>query len=186
MKIPEVELVIKPKLIEVWYKGRHYSSFAVNEEHKLIYSIHRSDILDSSGTYLVGSGFERLDVYTLVKEILEENSVAIPRYAKRKASTTVIRAPRKQSSNGSSSNDSILEHARDQVLNAILDSLIDNPDQSRAFRQAETARIAKKFKEGLFVVAGVRAALTRGSYGDESRLIAKRKRQRSSLARGRS
>jgi hypothetical protein len=69
------------------------------------------------------------------------------------------------------------EQKRDTIRNDILDSEIKNPKQSESERAAETARIARKRKVTKMQVAGVRAALSSGTYGERSKLVARRKRE---------
>lgn len=64
----------------------------------------------------------------------------------------------------------------DPVLEAILDSLIDHPNQISSFRAAETRRIAEEFGVRMYAVAGVRAALTKGIYGDTAENLVKARR----------
>lgn len=113
--------------------------------------------------------------------------MALPKYQKEKVDETkprVIRASRKPKvgSGGNSGPDTIAETQRDKVLNAILDSLLDHPDQDKTFTSTETKRIAKKYNQGHMQVAGVRANLTRGSYGDLDKMLRSRRRQRSQVA----
>lgn len=54
----------------------------------------------------------------------------------------------------------------DLVLQAILDSLVRHPNQTKPFQAKETERIAQELDVRKFAVAGVRAALTKGMYGD--------------------
>lgn len=64
------------------------------------------------------------------------------------------------------------------ALNAILDSYIDEPVQSRTRTAQITREIAERFEFPKYAVAGVRAALTKGTYGDFDDLVSARRRAR--------
>jgi hypothetical protein len=64
---------------------------------------------------------------------------------------------------------------RDQILLKIIDSLIENPNQTPTERSLVTHRIAAREGVDVMVVAGVRAAFTRETYGVPRLLIRKRK-----------
>lgn len=176
MRYDELEIAISAQKVEIWHQGRCMASMGVTED---------GFVLASNNTVRTGLPYLQLgkiDVSILVKE--EEPAVGLPRYTKKKAKTEVIKAPRAAKRAGATvAVDNIDAFKRDQVLNAILDSIIDRPDQKPAFRASETKRIAAEFSEPLFAVAGVRAALTRGTYGDPDEVLSKRKRQRARLAR---
>jgi hypothetical protein len=57
------------------------------------------------------------------------------------------------------------------VVNDLLASLAANPNQTPSERSEVTGRIARRRRLTRQQVAGVRASLTRGVYGDPSRLI---------------
>lgn len=71
---------------------------------------------------------------------------------------------------------------RQTVLNDLLDSLIAHPKQSIDLRASETKRIARKRRVGVMQVAGVRAALTSGSYGSVPTLLRQRRRSAASAS----
>jgi len=73
------------------------------------------------------------------------------------------------------------EIVRNKILDDIIMSLARTPNQNTVKIRNETDRIAKRHKVGKFVVAGVRANLTRGTYGNQTRLIAARKAQLTKL-----
>lgn len=181
----EIELVVHDSSIEVYFRGRHYLSLAIKEESgQLALAWCRDDIEFIEG-YL-GSGLRALDVYITTLDRPLEGSMALPKYQKEKVDETrprVIKARRKPKtgSGGNSGPDAIAETDRDKVLNAILDSLLDHPDQDNEFTRAETKRIATKHKVGHMQVAGVRAAFTKGSYGEPERELRRRRRQRAQI-----
>lgn len=57
------------------------------------------------------------------------------------------------------------------VVNDLIASLAANPNQSPADRAEITGKIARRRRLTTQQVAGVRASLTRGVYGEPSRLI---------------
>lgn len=105
----------------------------------------------------------------------EDSAVALPRTrAQRKTATTeTIRPARraKPSRTYLSRTDGITDPQKEKVLNMVLRSLKRNPHQSRAEVAAESHRIADACGVGVMAVAGVRANLTRGAYGDPKKLI---------------
>lgn len=105
--------------------------------------------------------------------------MALPKAVAQRTSTSASRVLRAtdDSANAAIHVDSISKDNRDRVLIAILDSIILNPFQTKAERVEETLRIAQELNERKFAVAGVRAALARGTYGDATKLIRNRKAQ---------
>lgn len=69
------------------------------------------------------------------------------------------------------------------ALNAILDSYLDEPVQSRTRTAQITKDIAQRFDYPKYAVAGVRAALTKGIYGEFDELLAHRRQQRTRIVR---
>lgn len=67
--------------------------------------------------------------------------------------------------------DSISEKVSLKIQNELLRSLAKTPNQTASFRSAETNRIANKFGVKVMSVAGVRANLTRGAYGNYKKLL---------------
>ncbi len=57
------------------------------------------------------------------------------------------------------------------VVNDLIASLAANPSQTPTERAEITGKIARRRRLTTQQVAGVRASLTRGSYGDPARLI---------------
>lgn len=181
MEFTEVELVIKDTRVELWYQSRHQATIVVQDSGELTLCLHGKELtLTDQSLHL---GVKKLDVYTLIKE--EDQGSIVPIIPKRKelARTRVVKASRAPKPTSSSSTDSIETHSRDKVLDAILDSLLDHPEQTKSFTSAETRRIAKKYDQGVYVVAGVRANLTRGSYGDLNKVLDTRRRQRLAASR---
>lgn len=177
-QVPEVEVAVNDYRIEIWYQGRHYASFGIDEKTRA-FTVHLARRADTAISATPLGLTTKLDVSVRAKDPLQEAHVALPRRLRKPAKTQIIKATRSEKNDRASvSADQIAGHVRDQVKIAILDSLLDNPGQSKVFTQAETRRIAKKYKEGVFVVAGVRAALTRGTYGDQAKLLESRRRER--------
>lgn len=74
------------------------------------------------------------------------------------------------------------DRLRQSIVNDIVDSLSRfGVDQSRAVRESETARIARKRKVTNLQVGGVRSNLNRGAYGSVTNLV---KNYRKSVSAG--
>lgn len=183
-KYTEVELCCFDDRVEVWYKGRHWLSFAVGDEGNV--EIAMSDERFDAATFAahLPLALQHLDISIVTRERLGVDTMALPKLKKTPATDDKILARRAQPRSADSVGVEVVErHTRDRILNDILDSWIDHPTQTKAETVAETKRLADKYEEGLFVVAGVRAALTRGSYGDYGALLSKRRAQRAADAR---
>lgn len=186
----DIELYMHKDRIEVFYKSQHYASIAIREGNQMVISFSeqkQNEIELTCGSLSNESDLLSLDIFTLVTEVIQE--VALPRSVRIKrepVKTTVIspgRVVAKRDGGNDPSPDHIAEGQRDSVLTSILDSMLDTPNQSKAFRVEETKRIAARFDEPIMAVAGVRANLTRGSYGDVDNLLTKRRRARARAAR---
>lgn len=92
--------------------------------------------------------------------------------------TLTFQRVRNTNRNETVSDDHLLSTEVRNALNAILDSYIDEPVQSRARTAAITRDIAERFEYPKYAIAGVRAALTKGIYGDFDDLVSARRRHR--------
>lgn len=68
------------------------------------------------------------------------------------------------------------ETTRDNILMEILTSFAKTPRQDPAFVSQESHRIAKKFRVTNMQVAGIRANLARGTYGNMKYLVSKQRK----------
>lgn len=74
--------------------------------------------------------------------------------------------------------DRINDSLRDELIVSILDSWLDEPDQTKKRTAEITAEIATKLHANKWTIAGVRAALTKGIYGERDQLLQARAAQR--------
>lgn len=74
--------------------------------------------------------------------------------------------------------DRINDSLRDELIVSILDSWLDEPDQTKKRTAEITAEIATQLHANKWTIAGVRAALTKGIYGDKDHLLQARAAQR--------
>lgn len=110
----------------------------------------------------------------------EENQVALPTYSKQLIETDTDVTPKVKPrtyahTSGQSPTSIAGSEAVNHVLNAILDSMIDLPDQTDEERVAESKRIAAQLGVTVQSLAAVRANFTRGTYGDPEVVLATRK-----------
>jgi hypothetical protein len=183
LEFNEIELVIHSTSVEVWYRCQRYLTLAVTRDRQLVVNLNplRREDIQLTDDYTSLANASKLDIFTLIQG--ENNHMALPAMKKEPARTRAIRSQRTTRNNSSSVTvEHMSESVRDKVLNALLDSLLAHPDQSTSFRAAETRRIAEKFGEPLYAVAGVRANYTRGSYGTPAKLLDERRRARKARA----
>jgi hypothetical protein len=57
------------------------------------------------------------------------------------------------------------------ICNEILKSMVRNPNMTKSEQSAVTHKLASRFNVSIYAVAGVRAALTRGVYGNSRTLL---------------
>lgn len=180
----QLDVVVNEHDIQIWLGPHEYFQFAVtviDGTRRLIATAKRYD--DTVWVDRLPLDVDSLDVQITSKEQTE--LMALPHARRRAASTELIKSSRStRQASTSSSDERVAEHTRDRILDAILDALIDNPNLTRAEVSAINHKIANRFKENNMVVAGIAANLTRGTYGDKSRLIAQRRRERLRKARG--
>lgn len=112
-----------------------------------------------------------VDVVTYEKEA---ESLSLPRVNRERAQTRTLRpSPKRQTQQYDSKSDTITVPEKNKVLDMVLKSLKNNPHQTKAEIAAETHRIAERCHVGVMAVAGVRANLTRGRYGNVKTLLRK-------------
>lgn len=175
--IEELELIVTDHTVQVWHRLRQFLTFAIDDDGRFVLRLYRPEAITLVDHEPLNGHLRKLDVIAVTPE--EETSMALP--APKHKRSDVHRASRAVRRNTDGGADNISERQRDKVLNALLDSLLDDPQQSKTAQASETRRIASKFGEPLFAVAGVRAALTKGSYGEPAKLLAARRRFRSKL-----
>lgn len=176
----EIELIVHDTSVEVWRRAKQVVSFAVNGAGGLCFMLR--DTADMEWVQHLPLDRKNLDVYLV--RYHKEGIMALPRTVKEPVQTTVVKARRKTAGPGPDTVnvDHIPESKRDQVLGAILDSMIDQPDQTRSQIADIGIAIAERYGERKMAVAGVRANLTRGAYGDIKILISNRIKSRRAAA----
>ena len=71
------------------------------------------------------------------------------------------------------------QQTRDQILEALLDSIIDHEGEPKSVQASESHRLAQEFNLTVYQIAGIRAAFTKEIYGIPEDLIQERKNERS-------
>lgn len=175
-----IEILVREKQIEIWYHHRHYLSIGIQPgDRPFLMDARRYDEIDLVDNLPLS--LNKLDVDLTVGE---RDIMGLVKNRTSKATTQrieVSRAPVVPQQGETIPR--VNEYVRDHILSEILDSLARYPHQTRKETVQETERIARTYKEGKYVVAGIRANLTRGTYGDSEKLIAQRRRQLQAEAR---
>lgn len=180
--IETIELWVSEHSVAIFHRSKLVARVAVGTDGVPILNVLPAD--DEAVRYVasmpLGEEVRRLDVMTSVLEQLPEESVALPRRQRYKTRTETITAPRATKARRRSLQnvDTIAAEESSAILTKILDSLLENPTPTKAETAAVSKAIAAEVGVGLYQVAGVRANLTRGTYGRVSTLLRKRRDQR--------
>lgn len=118
-----------------------------------------------------------LDVKIVTKE---NSSVGLPHRIVEKATDKTYAAKKAKTPKPtySSSGDHINHSERDAILSHVLDSLIDEPNATKKRSAQISKEIAEKLGVKPMAVAGVKANLARGVYGDVQSIISYRSKHR--------
>jgi hypothetical protein len=120
-------------------------------------------------------------VIKLIPEVNEEMPlVTLPQYRREYLAGAPNTHHRALSEGGEG--DRIYEALRDELIVAILDSHLDEPNQSKKRTAEITEQLVTKLNAAKWTIAGVRAAMTRGVYGSKDVLLQERAKQRARSA----
>ena len=173
-----LDVIVKDHSVTIVHRGRTIAEFSVlAEDRRCQVYIPVTALEDERVTF--GDTINLAPRETLAVDITTyesplEGTMALPRAVKERAATRQIKPTTVKVRNSTPSNrDTIDTSERDKVLNLVLKSLKANPNQTKAEISAESHRIAKAAKVHVMAVAGVRANLTRGTYGNVKTLLRK-------------
>ena len=169
---PKIELHIREDCIDVWFGYRHWMTIYVAEDGGFSVRTRHFDDIHWTDTY---ERQLKIAVQTQVTIRDEEDPLALPRLVNdRGAKVDTLyepRAKKKAHTSGGASEERIVEHERDKILHLVLEGRTLFPHRSKTEIAEETKNIAERLGVREMAVAGVRAALTRGVYGDPDVLI---------------
>lgn len=175
---PKIELSIKDDRVEVWMNWRLWLTFFVTPDGDFSVLTRHTEEIHWAERY---EPAVKIAVQTLVTRSKDEDPMATPRLvADAGAETDTLytpAAPKRTSSGGSSNVDRINDHEQNAILVAILRGHALCPERTKSQIAEETREIAKQLGVRPMAVAGVRAAFTRGTYGDPATEIAAYRRR---------
>lgn len=167
-----LELYVTEHDVSVLYRGRTVARFYV-ENNTICRQNFTDDLIVDVQSLSMTPDTIKVEVITLDYPP-QESVVSLPNTRRRAATTETIH-PRKK--NGAKIThtqdaDTITDAESSRILREILLSEHRLPNQSKTQRAAETHRIAEKVGVRPMAVAGVRANMTRGAYGNPRTLKA--------------
>lgn len=171
--------------IDILYRGMRIVQVGINADNQAIVAIPNSEeiVLDEN----LGMHLLPFDADVITRRITSEWNEPLPTFDRLaieevQETLTFQRAPR-ANQNLEVSGEHLLNVEVRNALNAILDSYVDEPVQSKRRTAEITNEIAERFDYPKYAVAGVRAALTKGIYGNFDELLAHRRVAKTRIAR---
>lgn len=162
----KVEVVVNNEKITICFRGRNIAEFGIDPQSgKILRKLNDTDVSENVNHVLFNLSPVSVDVITF--EDPKDSFMALPKAHRRAAANETIAARKSDKRHNYERDfDSVSDSEAKSILHEIIGSLRNNPHQTKAERSKETHRIATKLGVKPMSVAGVRANMTRGVYGN--------------------
>ena len=171
------EIEVNDTTITIWHKFSVMLKLMVGEDGRIHLCVPNVEAMETHESYNPPRPIHprKIEVNSLVKK--KEAYVALPRLVSARLEDGEVFRPetiKRATSSGGGGGPLINENEANIVLNAVCDSFLAKPNQTKDEIAAESHRIANDLNIRVGSVAAVRANFTRGTYGDPDTIIATR------------
>lgn len=177
-KPQQVHFTVTEQFINVHVMGASVCQFGVTPDGRIVLAFPSSAVYDQMELFegsIVRAQLQPLQVTMVFQEM--DDDLAIPRYRRQHIAPEA--PPQRRRVRVTEGGQSIASGEVTELVEAICQSYVEEPNQTKMRTAAITKELSQRFGIPVMSIAGVRANLTRGTYGDFNTMVAAAGKRRS-------